>query len=128
MAEFFSQLLSILFLLKTQPLEYFHRKHEQFMAGFFRKLSYTRNSWHLIFFVLRFSGKSTLVVILGRFLETVIPSMQLRIKSGLLNLVSSSKLPHADELGTRCHQQGAIRSNETLHTRITTGFLVPFFG
>jgi hypothetical protein len=90
MAELAIRLLSTLSLLQSRSLELFHRKSEQF-RNVIRRLSYnTQHSWGLILFMIQVSPKSTLLIILGRFLQGVVPSLELRIKGGFLKLVSSS--------------------------------------
>jgi hypothetical protein len=87
MAEFTSFPLSTIILFESRLLEYAHRKREQFLHVL-RRLSYTRYSWRLVFLMLQISPRSTTVIILGRFLEGVIPSLDLRIKGAFLDMVS----------------------------------------
>ena len=89
MAEFNSPLISRFVLIESRVLEFIDKKHEDFKLALLR-LSYTRFSLRLIRLMLQICPRSTLTVILGRFLEGIIPSIDLRIKGEFLDIV---KLP-----------------------------------
>lgn len=89
MAEFNSPLLSKVFLIESRILEFIDRKHAELKRAILR-LSYTRFSLRLIQLMFRLCPKSTMTIVLGRFLEGMLPSIDLRIKGQFLDLV---KLP-----------------------------------
>ena len=86
MDPFSVPLVRDIILLESRTLEYAHRKREQFF-NVLRRLSYSRYSWRLVILMLQISPRSTLIIILGRFLEGIIPSVDLRIKGAFVDLV-----------------------------------------
>jgi len=89
MAEFNSPLISTLLLIESRILEFLDQKHEEFKLAILH-LSYTRFSLRLIRLMLQICPRSTLTLILGRFLEGLLPSIDLRIKGEFLNIVKPS--------------------------------------
>lgn len=75
-----------IFLLESRILEYASKKR----LGFWRmikELSYAKHSWRIIRLMLQISPWNTAVVVLGRFVEGLIPSLELRVKGEFLELV-----------------------------------------
>jgi hypothetical protein len=105
MAEFDVPGLGRLLLLESRALEYALQKREQ-LFNVLRRISYTRYSWRLILLMLQISPRSTSIIILGRFLEGVIPSLNLRIKGAFLDMVPPSQ--HAN-LDSSCCREEALR-------------------
>jgi hypothetical protein len=86
MAEFNIPLLSKLLLLESRSFELVDNGKAQFQLALLR-LTYTGYSWRLIRLMLKLSPRSTVIIILGRFLEGIIPSIDLRIKGEFLDIV-----------------------------------------
>jgi len=86
MSEFNIPLLTKTLLIESRILEYAQRKRTQFL-DILRKLTYTRYSWRLIHLMLQISPGSTVIIILGRFIEGILPSLDLKIKGGFLDMV-----------------------------------------
>jgi hypothetical protein len=89
MAEFNSPLISRFVIIESRILEFIDKKHKDFKLAILR-LSYTRFSLRLIRLMLQICPRSTLTIILGRFLEGIIPSIDLRIKGEFLDIVKTS--------------------------------------
>jgi hypothetical protein len=89
MAEFNSPLISKLVLIESRIVEFIDKKHEEFKLAILH-LSYTRFSFRLIRLMLQICPRSTLTLILGRFLEGILPSIDLRIKGEFLDIVEPS--------------------------------------
>jgi hypothetical protein len=88
MAEFNSRLLSKLILIECRILEFIDGKHAAFKLAILC-LWYTRFSLRLIRLMLHICPGSTMTLILGRFLEGLLPSIDLRIKGQFLDIVNS---------------------------------------
>jgi hypothetical protein len=86
MTELNIPLLSKLLLLESRSFELIANSKAQFQLALLR-LTYTRYSWRLIQLMMKLSPKSTITIILGRFLEGIIPSIDLRIKGEFLDIV-----------------------------------------
>ena len=86
MAESNSSLLSQLVLIETWILDFIDRKQAEFKLAILR-LSYTRFSLRLIRLMFQICPRSTMALILGRFLEGLLPSIDLRIKGKFLDIV-----------------------------------------
>jgi hypothetical protein len=91
MAEFNSPLISKFVLIESRILEFIDKKHEDFNLKLaILCLPYTRCGLRLIRLMLQICPRITLTLILGRFPEGIIPSIDLRIKGEFLDIV---KLP-----------------------------------
>jgi hypothetical protein len=86
MTEFNIPLLSKLLLLESRVMEFTDNKKAQFQYAMVR-LTYTHYSMRLIRLMLRLSPWSSTVIIIGRFYEGILPSINLRIKGDFLDLV-----------------------------------------
>jgi hypothetical protein len=86
MTEFNIPLLSKLLLLESRAMEFADNKKAQFQYAMVR-LTYTHYSMRLIRLMLRLSPWSSTVIIIGRFYEGILPSINLRIKGDFLDLV-----------------------------------------
>jgi len=86
MTEFNIPLLSTLLLLESRILEFADNKKAEFQHAMVR-LTYTHYSMRLIRFMLQLSPRSSAVIILGRFYEGIVPSIDLGIKGEFLNIV-----------------------------------------
>ena len=89
MTEFRSPLLSTVLLLETRTVDSCHAAREAVRHALVR-LTYSRFSWRLIRYMLQLCPKSTVIIIVGRFLEGIIPSINLRIKGAFLDIVNAS--------------------------------------
>jgi hypothetical protein len=86
MAEFDIPLLTKLLLFESRTFELVDNTKAQFQLALLR-LTYTRYSWRLIRLMFKLSPRNTIIIILGRFLEGIIPSIDLRIKGEFLDIV-----------------------------------------
>jgi len=86
MTELNISILSKIILLETRILDWASRQHDGFWETI-KDLSYTKYSWRIVKLMLQLSPWDTALVILGRFIEGVIPSMGLRIKGEFLDIV-----------------------------------------
>jgi hypothetical protein len=86
MTEFNVGILSRVILAETRIVDFFSEKHEGFRKGMVQ-LSYSPYSLRLMRMMFQLCPRSTLIVILGRFFEGLIPSIDLRIKGQFLDIV-----------------------------------------
>jgi len=93
MTEFNIPLLSKLLLLESRVMEFADNKKAQFQYAMVR-LTYTHYSMRLIRLMLRLSPWSSTVIIIGRFYEGILPSINLRIKGDFLDLVLTHPPTH----------------------------------
>jgi hypothetical protein len=90
-------LLSKVLVLETHAIDFASNKRAQFLRAIVR-LSYTRYSWRLIRLMIQVSPKSTAIIILGRFIQGLLPSIDLHIKGQFLDIVENPG--HQANLGT----------------------------
>ena len=86
MTELNSTFVFRVILFESRLVEYFSNKREQFHEALIR-LSYTRYSVRLVYLMFQLCPRSTMVIIVGRFLQGLLPSVDLRIKGGFLDIV-----------------------------------------
>jgi hypothetical protein len=86
MSEFNDPVLYKLILIESRLLEFIDKKWRQ-LVDIIRKLPYTRKNWHLITFVLKKDPRKLILIILARFLNGLIPSLDMRIESDFLDVV-----------------------------------------
>lgn len=86
MAEFDIPLLTKVLLLESRTFEFVDNTKAQSQLALLR-LTYTRYSWRLIGLMFKLSPRNTIIIIMGRFLEGIIPSIDLRIKGQFLDIV-----------------------------------------
>jgi len=79
-------LISKVLSLESRLIEFGESRHKAFQKAL-RELSYIPYSWRIVRLMLQISPWRTLVVILGRFVEGIIPSFELHIKGEFLELV-----------------------------------------
>jgi hypothetical protein len=86
MSEFNDLVLYKLILIESRLLEFIDKKWWQ-VVDIIRKLPYTRKNWHLITFMLKKDPQKLILIILARFLNGLIPSLDMRIESNFLDVV-----------------------------------------
>lgn len=87
MTEFNIPLFSKLLVLESRIFEFADNKKAAFQYAMVR-LTYTHYSMRLIRLMLQLSPTSSAVIILGRFYEGILPSIDLGIKGEFLNIVT----------------------------------------
>jgi hypothetical protein len=128
MTELNIPLLSKLLLLQSRTVDFADNKKAQFQYAMVR-LAHTHYSIRLIRLMLRLGPWSTAVIILGRFYQGILPSINLRIKGEFLEIVPppppppSAHIfpPFVADLGASGTCETAFQSQETVSAGDATG-------
>jgi hypothetical protein len=111
MAEFNVPFLTKLLLLESRTFELVDNTKAQFQLALLR-LTYIRYSWRLIGLMLKLSPRNTIIIILGRFVEGILPSIDLRIKGEFLDIVQHGLPP------TNLQVQAAVEKKPFRRSRL----------